>query len=63
MKIRKSTIQKTKDSFYVSIPKMWISEMNLKKGDIIAWFIDENDHHTLKLRLNVENIEKYSMEG
>lgn len=43
-------VHETKGSCFVYIPKVWVKKMDLKKGDKVAWSIEEGDHKTLKLK-------------
>ena len=43
-------IHPIKSSFMVYLPKTWVEHMELKKGDKLTWFLEENDFSILKLR-------------
>lgn len=48
--LKKMNIHEIKGSFFVYIPKIWVKQKNLKKGDKVVWSIEEGDHNTLHLR-------------
>lgn len=50
MELNKVNVHETKGSFFVYIPKIWVKQMNLKKGDKMSWNIKEKSHETLELR-------------
>lgn len=49
------TIHEVKGSFIAYIPKPWIRQMKLKKGDKITWSVDEGDHEALILKKMEDN--------
>ena len=50
MELKTMKVQNVKGSFFVYIPKLSAEQIKLKKGDNLTWYIDENDHSTIKLR-------------
>ena len=58
MKLKTMKIQDCKGSCIVYIPKIWASEMGLKKGDKVTWSIEEGDLKTIHLKK--EAVESYS---
>ncbi len=50
MELKKVKIHPIKASFVVYLPKIWVKHMDLSKGDIVEWFVEENDFTTLKLK-------------
>ena len=50
MDLGKVKIHPIKASFVVYLPQSWVKHMELKKGNEVVWFIDEEDFKTLKLK-------------
>lgn len=50
MKIKSVKLQECKDSFFLYVPKVWINEQGIIKGDKMIWTIDEGDHSILHLK-------------
>jgi hypothetical protein len=55
LKMRDMKVQFVQGSYLVYIPKNWCDMMGITKGDTVTWFLDENDHDTLKLRKREES--------
>lgn len=43
-------VHQVKGSCFVYIPKVWVKQEGLKKGDKVVWSIEEGNHRTLKLK-------------
>lgn len=50
MKLKTVSLQELNGSYFAYLPKMWVKQSGLKKGDKISWIIEEGDHHTLHLK-------------
>jgi len=50
MKLRTMKVQECKGSCVVYIPKVWASEIGLKKGDEVIWSMEEGDFETIHLK-------------
>jgi len=50
MELKKMKVHEIKGSCFVYIPKVWVYQKNLKKGDKVIWSIQEGDHETLILK-------------
>nr|WP_255590955.1 AbrB/MazE/SpoVT family DNA-binding domain-containing protein [Methanobacterium spitsbergense] len=52
VKLNNVSVQEVKGSFYIYIPKIWVKEMNIKKGDKLSWNVKEGNHKSLILKIN-----------
>ena len=50
MELKTVSLQELNGSYFAYLPKMWVKQSGLKKGDKISWIIEEGDHHTLHLK-------------
>lgn len=50
MELKSVKIQYVNGSYYAYLPKQWVKSMGYDKGEVMCWFINENDHSTLKLK-------------
>ena len=50
MELKKVRIQKSKGSYFIYLPKTWVKGMELEKGNILVWDLNENKHEQLVIR-------------
>lgn len=50
MEIKIVKIQKSKDSYFIFLPKTWVKDMKLEKGNKLVWDLKENEHEKLIIR-------------
>ncbi|NMO09506.1 hypothetical protein [Methanobacterium subterraneum] len=46
------SVQELNGSFFAYLPKVWVTNAGIQKGDKISWIIEEGDHRTLKMEIN-----------
>lgn len=49
MELKKVNVHETNGSCFVYIPKVWVTMMNLKKGNKVVWNIKEENFKILQL--------------
>lgn len=50
MEIKTVSIQKLNGSYFAYLPKFWVQDSGIEKGDKIVWSIEEGNHETLQLK-------------
>jgi hypothetical protein len=55
IELRVVSVQELNGSYFAYIPKIWIKDAGIQKGDKIAWIIEEGNHQILQLKKLEEN--------
>ena len=55
LSLKKVSLQKLNNSFFLYIPKNWAMQMGLKKSDTMVWYLNESDHQVLHLKKEEES--------
>jgi hypothetical protein len=50
IELKKVSIQELNGSFFAYLPKFWVQNSGIKKGDKVVWSVEEGDHKTLTLK-------------
>ena len=49
MELKTVSIQKINGSYFAYLPKIWVENCGIKKGDKLTWIISEGNHEELIL--------------
>lgn len=50
MELKTVSLQELNGSYFAYLPKMWVKQSGLKKGDKVSWTIEEGDLKTIHLK-------------
>lgn len=50
MELKTVSVQEINGSYFAYLPKIWIQDSGIVKGDKVVWIMEEGNHKTLKLK-------------